>query len=304
MNKLANIDRGLLRCFLALVGERSVSRAAVRIGISQPAMSSSLARLRELLGDPVLLRANGAMTPTPRALEMADQVADILERIDALLAGAPAFDPATSTAAFVLTAPGYVENTLIPEVLKRLRSAAPRVSIEVRSVNPEKIHEWLETGEVDIRIGWARDPQSSLRSTTLIRDRFVCLVGAEHPWIRGRITLDDFVRAPHVRTRASLQSDFWRWADEAIVQNHPRPRLSCVVQDYMATPRIVAESDLIATIPERLARRFAEQYPLQILAPPFELPTIVISGYWHERTHSASAHKWFRGILAETAAQL
>lgn len=304
MNKLTNVDRGLLRCFLALISERSVSKAAVRIGMSQPAMSSSLARLRELFDDPLLLRANNAMTPTPRALVLFEQVFDILERIDVMLACEPAFDPATSTANFVLTAPGYVENTLIPEVLKRLRKTAPLVSIEVRSVNPDKVHEWLETGEVDVRVGWARDPQISLRSTTLIRDRFVCLVGADHPHIHGRLTLDQFVCSPHVRTRASLQSDFWRWADEAIVRHQPKPHVACVVQDYMATPCMVAESDLIATIPEMLARRFAEQYPLQILEPPFDLPTITISGYWHERTHMASAHRWFRAVLSETAANL
>lgn len=304
MNNFANIDRALLRSFVALVQERSVSKAALRIGISQPAMSSALARLRDLFRDPLLLRGRGVMTTTQRALELSSQVQEVLERLDKLMAGGATFDPATSTANFTVTAPGYVENTFIPALLARLRIEAPHVSLEVRSVNPDRINEWLESGEVDVRIGWVRDPVPSVRATVLIRDRFVCLIGQQHPGIGKRMTLEQYVQAPQVRARASLRSDFWRWADDALMEHQPRPRVTCIVQDYMATASIVAETDLIAIVPERLATRFAEQYSLRVVDPPFDLPNITITGYWHERTHLSPPHQWFRATLAETAGQM
>lgn len=304
MNIDHNIDRTLLRCFDALVTERSVSRAAERVGVSQPTMSNALARLRLVFGDPLLLRASGMMAPTNRALELVEPVRAALANIDGILAKSNSFDPATSRARFTLTAPEYVEYTLVPQLVKELQSAAPHIGLEVRSVNPAKALEWLESGEVDLRVGWVRDPPSSLRSKVLFRDRFVCLVRTGHPQVRGKLTLQQYMTLLHVRARTSPRSDFWRVLDEAAAGGRRRARVAHIVQDFMVTPRVVAATDLIATVPERFALSVADQYRLQVLKSPLRLPAICIAAYWHERSQREPAHRWFRKVLTDVASAL
>jgi DNA-binding transcriptional LysR family regulator len=304
MNVVQNIDRALLRCFDALITERSVSRAAERLGLSQPAMSNALARLRELLDDPLLLRARGLMTPTNRALELVEPVRNTLASLDRILSRPGPFDPATSRLSFTLTAPEYVESTLLPALIERLQRDAPLIDLEVRSVNPDKAVEWLETGELDFRLGWVRDPPPSLRSRLLFRDRFVCLARNEHPHIHGSLSLDQYMTLPHVRARTSTRSTFWRTIDEAASVHRRGPRVAYIVQDFVVAPRVVATTDLIATVPERFALSVAGPYSLQILKPPLRLPPISICAYWHERTQREPAHRWFSKVLAEVSSAL
>jgi DNA-binding transcriptional LysR family regulator len=300
-----NIDRTLLRCFDALVTERSVSRAAERVGVTQPTMSTALARLRLVFGDPLLLRARGMMTPTNRALELVEPVRAALANIDGILARTNAFDPATSRARFTLTAPEYVEYTLVPPLIEALQSSAPHISLDVRSVNPAKALEWLESGEVDLRVGWVREPATSLRSMVLFRDRFVCLARSGHPEVKGRLTSQQYLSLTHVRARTSPRSDFWRVLDEATGEGQQRrARVAHIVQDFMVTPRIVAGTDFIAVVPERFALSVAGHYSLQMLKSPLRLPAICISAYWHERSQREPAHRWFRKVLTEVASAL
>ena len=303
MNIDHNIDRTLLRCFDALVTERSVSRAAERVGVSQPTMSNALARLRVVFGDPLLLRARGMMTPTNRALELVEPVRSAISNIDGILARSRTFDPATSHARFVLTAPEYVEYTLVPRLVQALENVAPNIALDVRSVNPAKALEWLESGELDLRVGWVRDPPSSLRSKLLFRDRFVCLARHGHPKVRGRLGLQQYLTLPHVRARTSPRSDFWRVLDEA-GDGRRRTRVAHVVQDFMVIPRVVAATDLIAVVPERFAHTAADRNVLQVLRSPLRLPPICIAAYWHERSQREPAHRWFRKILTEVASAL
>lgn len=304
MNIEHNIDRTLLRCFDALITERSVSRAAERVGVSQPTMSNVLARLRLVFGDPLLLRARGTMTPTNRALELVGPVRAAIANIDGILARSTSFDPATSRMSFTLTAPEYVEYTLLPALVKQLQALAPHINLELRSVNPAKSLEWLESGEVDLRVGWVRDPPTSLRSKALFRDRFVCLARSGHPQVRGRLTLQQYMTLSHVRARTSPRSDFWRVIDEAAAARRRRPRVPYIVQDFMVAPRMVAETDLIATVPERFALSVADQYSLQVLKSPLRLPAICIAAYWHERSQREPAHRWLRKVITDVSSAL
>lgn len=304
MNIAKNIDRTLLRCFDALMVERSVSRAADRIGISQPTMSNALARLRKLFGDPLLLRTRGEMMPTERALDLLKPVRRALTDIEGMLAEQRHFEPATSQVTITLTALEHVEYTLLPALTQRLQQEAPLVNVEMRSINPEKALDWLERGELDYRLGWLRSPPPSLRFQTLFRDKFVCLARAGHPGIGDKLTLNQYLSLAHVCVRSSASSEYWRTLNEAFLACSRRPRIAFMVQDFMVVPRMVATTDLIATVPERFARSVADQFSLRIFKPPLDLSDIRISAYWHERTHTMPVHQWFRRMLANASRAL
>lgn len=304
MNISANIDRMLLRCFDALMTERSVSRAADRIGISQPTMSNALARLRRLFGDPLLLRTRGEMMPTERALKLLDPVRRTLGDIEDMFTEPRHFDPATSQVTITLTALEHVEYTLLPALTQRLQREAPLVNVEMRSINPEKALDWLERGDLDYRLGWLRNPPPSLHCQTLFRDKFVCLARAGHPGIGDRLTLNQYLSLPHVCVRSSSRSEYWRTLNEAFAKCNHHPRIAFMVQDFVVVPQMIAATDLVATVPERFARRVTDKFSLQMLKPPFNLPDICISAYWHERTHTMPVHQWFRKMLADVSRTL
>lgn len=304
MNIAHNVDRALLRCFDALIAERSVSRAAERVGVSQPTMSNALARLRRLFDDPLLVRTRGEMTPTDRALELVKPVRKALADIDGLFEGQPHFDPRSSQMTITLTALESVEYTLLPQLSERLQQDAPLINLEMRAINPERALEWLESGEIDYRLGWIRNPPPSLRFQTLFRDRFVCVARADHPVIGEKLTPHQYMALAHVCVRSSARSEYWRTLNDAFTARGRRPRIAYMVQDFIVVPRMVAATDLIATVPERFARSIADQYSLRIFKPPLELPTISISAYWHERTQNVPAHRWFRQTLTEVSRKL
>jgi DNA-binding transcriptional LysR family regulator len=301
---LKTLDVHLLRCIDALMAERSVSRSAERLNLSQPAMSHALARLRRLFDDPLLVRAQSEMVPTRRALELREPVRRILAEIDGVVARTAVFSAETSRMKFVLTAPEYVEYVVAPKLLRRLQSEAPGIDIEIRTPHAERSLEWLEQGEIDFRMAWLRDPPLTLHSKLLFRDQFVCLVRKGHPQIRGRLSLEQYFSLPHVRSRFVRNSTSGRVIDEVVASYGKKLRIALLMQNFLTVFYTVAHSDLIATVPARLAKGLAEELPLQILEPPLNVPDMRIGVYWHERTHKEASHRWFRQILAEVAKTL
>jgi DNA-binding transcriptional LysR family regulator len=295
------VDLALLRCFSVLMAERNVTKAAERLQLSQPAVSHALARLRRLFDDPLLLRGPGRMTPTSRALELDAPVARILAGVETLVARPPDFDPRHSRATFVLTATGYAEYLLAPTLLARLGREAPGVDIDIRTPNPELVPGWLERGEVDFRLGWIRDPAAGLRSKPLFQDKLVCLARRGHPVARPGMSVEQYLALPHVRSQLSVATTTGRVIDEAAGALGAKLRLMLLVQNYLTIPYVVAQSDVVATVPERLARGFIDQLPLQLIEPPLKLPTVKFALYWHERTHKDPRHRWFRQVVADIA---
>ncbi|RPJ46278.1 MAG: LysR family transcriptional regulator [Betaproteobacteria bacterium] len=301
---IRSLDVHLLRCFDALMAELSVSRAAEQMNLSQPAMSHALARLRRLFDDPLLLRAQSAMVPTRHALELRESVGRILAEIDGVVLRRSAFRAETSRMKFVLTAPEYVEYVLAPKLFGVLQREAPGVDIEFRTPNPERISEWMEKGEIDFRLAWLRDPPHSLHSKFLFRDQFVCLVRKGHPQIRGAMTAEQYFSLPHVRSRFMRNSPSGRVIDEVVASHGRKLRIALLMQNFLTVFYTVAHTDLIATVPERLARGLADQLSLQALEPPVNIPDMRISMYWHERTQKEASHRWFRQILADVVKEL
>jgi DNA-binding transcriptional LysR family regulator len=295
------VDVGLLRLFLVLMSERSVSRTAERMAMSQPATSRALARLRLLFDDPLLLRSSRGMVPTARASELERSTRAVLEGFDRLTSPVAGFVPAHSRRTFVLTSPELGERVLMPTLLRRLRAEAPQVRIEVRAPDPSRAYELLESGEVDLRIAWLLKPMSTLRSMQLFQDEMVCIADRAHPVVHGRLTLQQFIDLPHARTLGTTQATTSRVIDEAVERLGKKLDRAFLVQNFLTIPSALAGTDILATLPLSQARIFAAQYPLQVLEPPLRLPRIRYAGYWHERSQNDEGHRWLRKILLEAA---
>jgi DNA-binding transcriptional LysR family regulator len=297
-------DFRLLRCFAALMAERSVSRAALRLELSQPAVSHALARLRRLFDDPLLLKGQGRMTPTARALELESEVRDLLAAAGRLRARPAEFLPASARMRFVVMSPEFVEYLLAPRLIAAIESRAPGIDVAFRTSDPEHATDWFESGEIDLRLGWLPDPPSSLRVKLLFRDPLVCIARRGHPRLKGRIGATQFMEAAHVRVEQPRTRVSTGAVDAAVGALGGRLRIALQVQNAFALAHAVAQSNLLSTVPQRLARAMAAHHPLQILPLPVDVPDARIAMYWHERTHKQPAQRWFRQLLAESAREL
>jgi DNA-binding transcriptional LysR family regulator len=300
MNNLA-YDLKLLMCFDALMAERSVSRAAERLNLSQPAMSHALARLRRLFDDPLLLKGRGLMTPTSRALQLEGQVQDLLSALRRLAEQPAAFEPATARVQFSVMAPEYAEYLLAAPVTLHLEREAPNVALDFRASDPDRALDWLARGDLDFRLGWWPEPPAALRYKLLFRDRLVCAVRKNHPRFKASISTDDYLAAAHVRVQTPRTSVSSGALDQAATALQHTLDVTLKVQNLAVMSEVVSRSNLVATLPERLAVRLQEKYPLQVLPLPLAVPDIRMALYWHERTHKHAAHRWFRQAVSDAA---
>jgi DNA-binding transcriptional LysR family regulator len=303
--RLAAIDLNQLVVLDVLLAERSVTRAAQRLGLSQPAVSNALARLRVSLGDPLLIRGAQGMTPTPRALALAPALRDALERVGDAVAGVASFDPAQTSRTFVLAATDYVQFVMLAALVERLQKIAPRVALRVLPIHARSPWHELESGAVDLTLTGRTGAPRTLHRRRLFGDRVVCILRAGHPRARGRadsaLTLRRYLELGHVE---ALPHGGEGLADEALAKLGHARTLILTVPHFLVAPFIVLRSDHCFTLAERIARPMASMVPLRVLPLPFELPRVTIWGYWHERLHHDPAHQWLRKVVAETAARL
>lgn len=301
---LQTIDLNLLLVFEALMDERNVTRAAKRIGLSQPAMSNALARLRRTFDDPVLVRTPDGMLPTPRAQALIVPVRAALAQLRGALEERPVFDPAASQRTFHLLANDYVELLLLPQVSAALQKQAQEVKLHVyrprNLFHPPTAIDLADS--FDLALGFFPDAltlESGIRSAVLWEEQNVCIARAGHPVIRGGITLQQYVAAQHVAVFYKAQGA--GLIDTLLEQQGMARRVALLVPHFVSAPFVVTTSDLIATIPERLAKQFAE-LPLQVLPVPLEMPPFRLTMLWHERFDQDAAHTWLRELLVTTTA--
>jgi DNA-binding transcriptional LysR family regulator len=297
-----NSEIRLLRAFPVLMRERSVSRAAEVLDLSQPAMSHVLARLRTLLGDPLLLRSKSGMVPTERALGMSLAVQTLIDDYDRLTRPPEPFNPGFSRRTFNLSAPEFAERMVVPALLRGVRKEAPniRVIVHAPASSGERAFDLMERGELDVRIAWLIPaPVASLRSVRLFTDRLVCVADRRHPSIRGTIALDDFFSLPHVRTVGYSHTTTGRAIDDAIARQGRSILPAQIVQTFLTMLNAIPGTDLIAIVPRLLAEDFAGRRQLQVVEPP--LPPVRYAAYWHERNQRDAGHRWLRGMLVDAA---
>jgi len=298
---LHGIDLNLLTALRALLEARNVTRAAERAGLSQPAMSRALGRLRALLDDPLLVRGPEGLVPTPRAQALHEPLLRALAEIEGLIQ-APRFDPATATGRFTVMTTDYTAVTLMPAVLTRLRREAPGIDLSLRGMGVEAV-ELAAANAVDIIItALGAEAPSGFYTQRLYEDGYVCLLRAGHPAAAEPLTLDRFVALDH-----ALISTTGRGlgpVDSALERIGRRRRVALRIQHFLAAPWLIAASDLILTLPRRLGQWAAPQAGLALLEPPLDVGTTALAQAWHARRHHDPAHAWLRGLMAQAARQM
>jgi len=294
---LADVDLNLLVAFDALLREGSVTRAAARVGVTQSAMSHTLNRLRAEFDDALLVRRGACLTPTALAEKLEPELTAALAAIERVFDARVEFDPARAVRRFTLLASDYAQVVILPPLLARLASTAPGVDLVVRAVRePERE---LASRDVALMIGPARKEMPTLKRRVLFSDRLVVMARREHPSLRGELSLERYLAAQHVLVSPrGLRGGI---VDDALRAAGTERRVVLEAPHFLVAPLVVAQSDLLATLPERLARRVATRFDLAIAALPLAVAPIEFVQLWHERDHDDAGHAWLRGQVVTAA---
>lgn len=298
------IDLNLLVAFDALMRERNVTRAAAQVGVSQPAMSAALSRLRGLLGDQLFLRSTQGLLPTARARDLAEPLSQALRQIEDTLVQKPAFDPATASLTLHLGLPDYPAFVLLPSLLQALGEQAPGLSLSVHPFHGrDEAVDLLDAGEIDIAVG-VPPTQADGRILTrpILRDEFVTIVASDHPAARRGMSMKTFLALPHVLV--SPEGERHGLVDEALAQLGKKRTLALTLPHMFAVPAVVARTQMTATVMKRVALHSPAGRELVLFPPPVALPEIVLHLLWHRRSDASAAQRWFRDLLASIAAAL
>lgn len=295
-----DVDLNLLRIFEAVMKTRSVTRAGQVLGLSQPAMSYALRHLRELFKDPLFVRSQNTLLPTPRARELATPIAEVLESIrrNVLQSGEFHVDSVEREFAFCLTEIGQI--LFLPVLVQRVRDLAPNVTVCVRSIVGVQLASALESGEVDLAIGHFPDLPGSVFQQRLYEEDAVCLCRADHPQIDNAITQRQYLDLPHVIVRSPMRAI--ESIEKELERQSIKRRSVVIVPDYVSLPGLLESSELIATVPHTIARALCRFGAIKIIALPFNLSKRTVHQYWHSRYNHDSANRWLRGVVYEQLA--
>lgn len=294
---LAAIDLNLLVVLRALLTERHVTRAAARVGLSQSATSHALSRLRELYGDPLLVRSGRTLSLTPRAERLLPSLARGLGELESAVAPEPEFEPSTARRTFTLNISDYLQALIIGPLLRQLAQCAPGVDLSV-VVFPNS-RELLDSGAVDLVVSVANPELGGMSREKLFDEDFVCMVRRNHPDIKRAPSLARYLAQRHLviapsGTPGSL-------VDTLLARRGLERRVALRVTNFLIAPVVVCETDLVNTMPARLARHLARTYPLRLLAPPLELPEFEYSMFWHPRLDRDPAQLWLRELVGRVS---
>lgn len=291
-------DLNLLVILLVISEELNLSRASKRLGLSQPALSHALNRLRNELKNPLFVRASRGLVPTPMLLELAPRVREALHLIEILYGEHEAFNLKTFSGKIVLATTTYFEIQVISEVMAAMVSSAPKVKIQTRSLNSGFPMAELERGEVDLAIAAYFDQlPESYRMRTLGKDDFVGLCSAKNPFLKTKRNLDSFVKANHIQI--DVPSDVVAPIDQYLFSRNLNRNLVAQLGNFVTPPMMLIESNLLLTCPRGLAERYKKIFDLTIFELPIKLPQIEVRMVWHERTHVDPLQIWFRELLAQ-----
>ena len=297
---LRQIDLNLLVIFDALMREKSVTRAALHIGVTQPAVSNALNRLRHLFKDELLVRTPTGMEPTQRAEELGPAVDQILRAVNGLVDNPHAFDPRTADLTFHIRLSDVLAFLLLPQLAHSIAADAPAVHVETVHLSPHRTVEALESGAIDLAISTGLHGSSAVREQPLFDDRLVCLSRAGHPCVAANPGLEDFLAARHIRVAQSPVDD--RFVDNWLTTHGHRRQISLTVPHWLSVPHVVRETNLIAVMSQRAAERFAKDPGIQLGELPVPDCAFTWSLYWHKRHQSNPAQHWLRDRVANAAA--
>jgi DNA-binding transcriptional LysR family regulator len=293
-------DLNLLIVFDAVMQERNVTRAGSRIGLSQPAMSHALNRLRYMLKDELFVRTPEGMVPTPRAEMLAQPLRNALSEMQLALEPA-AFDPAASDRRFALAVNNYAAVVLAPPLVAAVSAAAPAIRLDLRPSGTLDIFDRLDRGDIDLTIGNADSPGERFATAPLLEDPFVMVMRRGHPASRHKLSAAAFAALPHLEISSSREDTGFidRWlAERGFV------RRIALWAPYLSAAPILVQSDLVATLSHRIAQEFVRNHPLQIREPPYDSPRVRTVMLWHRRLDRHPAHRWLRDVILSVTKSL
>ena len=295
-------DLNLLPALVALMEERSVSRAAVRLGITQPALSNALSRLRTTFHDPLFIRERYGVQPTLVALELAPVIAEALARLDDAVFGQQVFDPAKTERLLTIAPNGYVELVLAPAIVAKLQQVAPGIKLRLTPYGNDLTDTGVISGTTALVLGRIVDPPDNLAVQHLMDEGFACIVRVDHPDIAHSISREQFERLKHVnveppgRMRAGLF--------QALARHRLKREVAISVTNFFAVAEMIAVTDYCATLPALICRQLASDTRLKVLPSPVDLGTFPIEMAWHVRYRHDPAHRWFRSLISELVSEI
>ncbi|MDB5847781.1 MAG: LysR family transcriptional regulator [Rhodoferax sp.] len=298
-------DLNLLIVFEAMLETRSVSKASTRLGMSQPSMSHMLAKMRKSFDDPMFIRVKNDMQPTPRALAMASAVKQVLALARCEIFQRQDFNPAGATQTFTLCMTDVAETSYLPQIINAVRKQAPQTRLRTVSPIAEKLEEGLESGAVDLAIGYFPDLRNAgVFQQRLVRSSgFVCIAGADNPHIGPEgMTPAAFARAPHVAVRTEGRSQ--EVIEQAMIRLGIARQVVVTVPHFLGLMSIIPQTDLISMIALDLAPAFERQEGIRIYPLPFPTPQVEVIQIWHKRYHKDSANQWLRGLVRQVMRQV
>ncbi|CAN5331265.1 LysR family transcriptional regulator [soil metagenome] len=292
---ITKVDLNLLVAFAAMAQHRSVTRAAESIGLSQPAMSAAVARLRLLFDDALFVKTAAGMQPTPRAMQLSEPVLRVVEAIKAEILPASAFDPASSTKEFAIVTPDIAEVHFLPRILAEFAREAPQCALRTVSMSRHAAADALASGAAELAIGYLPDLQKAgFFLQKLFRNDYVCIVRSAHPEIGEKLTLKTYLAASHAVVSPDGREHL---LEQALQQRRLARRVVVVLSHFMSLLPIIESSDLVATVPRDLANICVRHGGIRIVEPPFKSPVVEVHQFWHRRFHQDAANVWLRGLV-------
>jgi DNA-binding transcriptional LysR family regulator len=296
-----DIDLNLLRVFDAIAREQSVTRAGASLGLTQPAMSNALSRLRVAFGDPLFVRTPAGMRPTPRAVEAGRGVREALALIESSFGAPRGFEPASAERLFRFSTSDLGETMFLPPLIEAMRSEAPRVRIETRPVPMERIPEALESGEIDLAMGSIEGLKRGVRARALFREPYLLVLRTGHPRAAKAVGKRDLAALDYVIV--APEETAHRKVDAALKRLGLADRVAVRMPHFMAIPGILEVSDLAAVVPEKLARLFCRDGRLVMQPFPSPLEEVRIQVFWHQRFEEDAANRWMRELVVRVHGQ-
>lgn len=298
------IDLHLIRVLHTVLVERSVSRAAMRLRMHQPAVSAALRKLRDISGDPLLVRTGGRLVPTTAGLMMVDPLANLLQSAEALFTEARRFDADSTTSTFKIAASDDLDPEFLPRVVTKIRSSAPFARIEIQPLAPDfNFQAELATGGLDTVIGSWMHPPEDLHIARLFADDLVSLVAADHPVLRMGWTPESWLESDHIAPTPS-HPGAKSIVDEMLNGLGFQRSVAVQCAHYGSIPEMVASTNLVFTTLRQYCLRMAERFPLRVVECPIQLPRLVYSQLWHERSNGSSSARWLREVIRNVASTL
>ena len=293
--ELTDIDLNQLVLFQHLMVERRVSKVADKLGLTQPAVSNTLAKLRRQFGDELFVRTPAGMMPTPFAEQLAEPIGYALGMIHGGLNQHRRFEPARVKRSVTIGMTDIGEIVFLPELVERLRQEAPGISLSTVRTTATNLREDMESGKVDLAIGLLPQLKAGFFQRRLFLQRYVCLFRQGHALDRKRLSLADFKQAEHL-VIVSAGTGHGK-VDELIRRAGVARTVRLTVPHFVSVGHILQRSDMVATVTERLAQRLAEPFDLVFRPHPVALPEVAINLFWHAKVHRSPAHQWLRGLI-------